>query len=401
MPADCLVGLQWGSEGKGKVIAYLADEYNAMVREGGDNAGHTFYYENKKYANRTIPCGVINPDCNLYIGAAALLNFEVLAKEIQMHKLYPNRLMIDRHAMVVLDKHIQEELDENLNKNIGSTGKGIGAATKDKVMRKGKLFDFYAEKDPELYFYCGDVAYALHQEIKRKHTILLEGTQGFGLSLNHGNYPYCTSRDVTSGALLSDAGIPPKYYGKTIGVMRTYPIRVAGNSGPTGSKEISFEEIKKRSGSPHEIIEYTTVTNKVRRVFEQNYSELERAVMINGVDEIALMFIDYINYCDYGKTDFNELSSESKQYVEKIEKITKIPVTIIGTGPFENQIIDRRKEKQRRQMVFDDLRHELFPQNIYGNPWDCGFIEDFLDRKMINNEENPFQRRIFTCQKLE
>lgn len=393
---DSLVGLQWGSEGKGKVIAYLADEYNAMVRSGGDNAGHTFYYEKIKHANRTIPCGVINPNCNLYIAPAGLVNFDVLAKEINEYKLYPNRLMIDRQTMVVLDKHIKEELTEKLNKNIGSTGKGIGAATKDKVMRKAKLFSFYAENNPELYFYCGNVAYALHQEIKKTHTILLEGTQGFGLSLNHGDYPYCTSRDVTSSALLSDCGISPKHYGKTIGVIRTYPIRVAGNSGPTGSKEISFDDIKKRSKSPNEIIEYTTVTNKVRRVFEQNYSELEKAVMINGVDEIALMFIDYINYEDYGKSDFNALSIESKNYVEKIEKILKTPVTIIGTGPYENQIIDRRTEKQRRKMIIDDLQYKLFPQNIYGSTWDSCFIEQFLDKKMTNADGTQFERKIFT-----
>jgi adenylosuccinate synthase len=302
--ADCIVGLQWGSEGKGKISAYLANEYNAMVRSGGAQAGHTFYHNSNRFINRQIPCGVFNPNCSLFLSANSLITFDVLIKEIKRYKLFPDRLMIDRHAMVVTNKHISFEKKESLDKKLASTLEGIGAAQSEKILRKAKLFIHYAYKNPELYFYCGDTAEAINHQINRGHTILLEGTQGTNLCLNHGMYPFCTSRDVLSSSLLSDAGIAPKNHGQTIGIMRTYPIRVGGNSGPTDSEELSWDEITKRSGSNTPLIEHTTVTKRVRRVFEQNFKLLIKAITLNQPNQIALTFLDYINTQDKGKTQY-------------------------------------------------------------------------------------------------
>jgi len=240
---DCLIGLQWGSEGKGKIAAYLAEEYNAMVRSGGPQAGHTFFHKGVKYINRQVPCGIVNPNCLLYLSAGSILNLPVFTEEINKFKVYPNRLMIDNNAGVITEKHFDLERKKNLGKKLASTLEGVGAAQAGKVFREDLLFDSYALENPGLYFFCNDTSYAINLQIDNHHPILLEGTQGFGLCLNHGTYPYVTSRDVTSSALLKDAGIAPCFLNQVIGVMRTYPIRVGGNSGPTDSRESNWEEI--------------------------------------------------------------------------------------------------------------------------------------------------------------
>lgn len=398
-PVDAVVGLQYGSEGKGKVVAYLANEYNGMVRSGGPQTGHTFYHKKEKYVNRQLPCGVINSNCLLYISANGLVNIDVIGEEIRRYKIYPDRLMVDNNTMVVTRKHIKEERESSLKSRIASTCEGVGAATIEKIRREANLFDHYAFEDPELYFFTNDTVQAINEQIEKKHPILLEGTQGFGLSLHTGgHYPYCTSRDVTTSALLSHAGISPKYHGQTIGVMRTYPIRVGGNSGPTGSDEISWEEVTKRSGSKRPIKEYSSVTSRLRRVFEQDYKNLKRAVLVNKPDQIALMFLDYINAKDYGKKDFEKLSKESKKYVFELEETLDVPITLIGTGPFEDQMIDLRIDEQKRNPirgdVHKDLSSEFWPANFYNHKWEDGYFESFIDRKLTDKEGNSWERKI-------
>ncbi|NQU79697.1 adenylosuccinate synthetase [Candidatus Woesearchaeota archaeon] len=392
---DCVAGMQWGSEGKGKVVAYLAKEYNAVIRSGGPQAGHTFYLDGMKYVNRQVPCGVANPDCKLYLSANSLVNIDVLAKELSCFSIYPDRLMIDDHAMVVTAEHAEMERLASLKEKLASTLEGVGAAQSEKVWRRAKLFDFHASEDPELYFFCDDTVRAINEQINNGHPVLLEGTQGFGLCLNLGSYPFVTSRDVTASALLSDAGISPKHHNQTIGVMRTYPIRVGGNSGPTESKEIDWKEVTRRSRSPDPILEYTTVTGRVRRVFEQSYPVLDRAMTVNRPDQIALMFLDYINHDDFGKTSFDGLSPESQEYVYSLENRLGTPITLIGTGPEEIHMIDRRTEEQRAVPVSEPWLNDFFPSNTYGHPWDSGFIEQFIDRKMTDRQGEPFKRRIF------
>ena len=337
---DVLIGLQWGSEGKGKISAYLAKEYSAIARSGGPQAGHTFYHDKIKYINRSIPCGVFT-DCSLYIAPSGIINIDVLNDEIERYKLTPDRLMIDNNAMVLTRKHIEAEQKSSLRKRLGYTCEGVGAAQADKIWRKGILFREYVSGS-NLEKYCEDTVQAIHNHIVHGDKILIEGTQGFGLSINHGAYPYVTSRDITVSALLNEIGVSPKEYHKTIGVFRTYPIRVGGNSGPTKSSELSWNIISQRSLSSKPIYEYTTVTGRLRRIFEQDYEMLERAVMVNKPDELALMFIDYLDSKDFGKNVFEELSNKSKEYILALEERLKLPVTLIWTGPEENHMIDRR-----------------------------------------------------------
>lgn len=379
MPADALVGLQWGSEGKGKIAAYLSSEYNAMVRSGGPQAGHTFYHGSSKYINRQIPCGVIDPECMLFITAGGIVNLDVLVEEIRRYQLYPDRLMIDPMCMVATEHHITQEKMRRLDARISSTTEGVGAAQCDKIWRTGRVFKWYAKKDPELCFYCNDVADSLIH-LSSEGSILLEGTQGYGLCLNHGSYPYCTSRDILASSLLSDAGLPPNCHRQTIGVVRTYPIRVGGNSGPAGSsREITWRDVAARSGYS-ELIEYTTITGKVRRVFEQDYEVLGRGIRLNGVSMLAVMFIDYINCQDRGVREFENLSDQSKSYIHSIEDRYGVFVGLIGTGPGELDIIDRRSDPPERPLL-SPIDHGL-SDNFMSAPWDSGEIERFIDRKM-------------------
>ncbi len=336
---DTLIGLQWGSEGKGKIAKYLASQYKVMVRSGGPQAGHTFYHKKNKYINRQVPCGVFN-NCILYIAPTGIINTKVLEEEIGRYFLDHNKLKVDKNSMVINTRHIETEIRLSLNDKLASTCQGVGSAQSDKILRKGVLFKDVA-KSTELSEYSADVVECIQEHISKREKILIEGTQGFGLCLNHGEYPFVTSRDVTSSALLNDCGISPKDHNITIGVLRTYPIRVGGNSGPTKSLEITWEEIENRSGSNSKIREYATVTNRLRRIFEQDFETLRRAIMVNKPDWLALTFLDYINKEDYGKQSFDELSNKSKQYILELENKLGIPIKLIGTGPSEEHMISR------------------------------------------------------------
>ena len=394
---DCLVGMQWGSEGKGKISAYLARGYDGMVRSGAPQAGHTFHDAGGKHVMRQVPCGVTDPDCLLYIAGAGLIDTDVLLSELREHEVYPDRLMIDSHAMLITAEHRHAEAMSSLERRLASTLEGVGAASADKIWRQGKIFEGYAVEDPELYFYSGNVPEALDELLSEGGRLLCEGTQGFALSLNHGEYPFVTSRDVTAAALLADAGVAPSAHGKTVGVLRTYPIRVGGNSGSTGSEELAWDEITRRSGSRSPIREYTTVTGRERRVFEQSMDVLLQAVRVNRPDELALTFIDYINVDDYGKSSFDALSGDSKRYVDRIEEELSVPVTLISTGPLAEHMIDRRSGGRPRP-----LRGKVgysvpsgHAQSFYGHPWDSGYVGDFIRRKMVAEDGEPWEPRLF------
>lgn len=331
MSVDVLVGMQFGSEGKGKVASILADYYAASVRVGAPNAGHTVVEHGKKYVMRHIPSACINHKCRLFIGPAGMVNMKVLAEELQgLPSDVVDRLRIDGHAMVISDKHIQKERDEKMNAHIGSTSEGVGAALKEKI---GRLDCKLARDYSALVPYITDTALEVNRLLENGQRVLIEGTQGTGLSLNHSHYPYCTSRDVIASTLLGDCGIAPYYVRHVIGVMRTYPIRVAGNSGPMSAPEITWDDVQKRSGRTEPIKEITTVTKRVRRVSEISFDELRRAVMLNRPSVLFITFLDYINGKDYKVNDRSKLSEEAHAFVETVEKETGVPVVGASTGP--------------------------------------------------------------------
>ncbi len=262
-----IIGMQYGSEGKGAITSYLAPGCSMGVRTGAANAGHTIYYNGEKIIMRQIPSVWVNPRAKLVIGVGAMVSLDILLKEIEeIDKILPikDRLFIDEQAHVITKEQIRREKRTDLAKRIGSTsaisGEGIGTAMADKVLRKESCVQ---AKDVEwLKPYLCDTVEMINEYLDREQLIILEGTQGFGLSVEHGHFPYVTSRDTSATALAASIGISPHHFDtQVIGVVRTYPIRVAGNSGPFGkdSREISWEEVTKRAGSKKPIIETTTV----------------------------------------------------------------------------------------------------------------------------------------------
>lgn len=346
-----LVGGQYGSEGKGAVAAFIANDYDVHVRVGSPNAGHTFYWNGDKHVMQSIPCGWVNPNAKIVIGRGALLNMKQLMKEL-VHILhyYPyflDRLIIDENAGVLDEKFHEMEggTEGEMHRRIGSTGEGVGPARMARIAR-----------DPEQFRLFKDVAeeYGL-QECMTKDTphliacmqdagmnILVEGTQGSGLSLLHSHWPYCTSIDTNAAGIISEVGIAPSRVTDVLMVCRTYPIRVAGNSGPM-KNEITWEELGQRIGrdiTP----EKTTVTKKVRRIAEWDDDLFITSSVINSPTEIALTFADYIDPYIFNVKDEDRLLA-SAPLMDFIDKhLSGVPITYIGTGPKSIVKMGRGKE---------------------------------------------------------
>jgi len=341
--ADVVVGGQYGSEGKGQIVAYLAREYDLLVRVGGPNAGHTVFLVPQPYAHHQLPSGTLKSEAKLLIGPGAVLRVDKLLKEIAECEVDSSRLIIDGNAMIITDEDINAEAE--LVKNIGSTGQGVGAATARRIMRKKDTL--LAKHILELKPFLGNTLELLEDAYSQNEKVLLEGTQGTGLSIYHGFYPYVTSRDTSALGCLAEAGIPPNRVRKVIIVCRTYPIRVEspekGTSGPL--RDISWEEIARRSGYSADRLrksEKTTTTKRRRRIGEFEWGLLHRAALLNGATDIALTFTDYIDKENVKAKRFEQLTQETINFIQEIEHVAGAPVSLISTGFNSRSIIDRR-----------------------------------------------------------
>ncbi len=327
-----VIGGQFGSEAKGKVTSFLAKEFDIAVRTGSPNSGHTVFKNKKKIVLRHIPAGFVNPKCILCLGAGALINPDTLKKEIQLTKT-KNRLFIDPQAGIIQKKHIKEE--KEMIKTVGSTYQGCGAALVERIWRE----NFKLAKDVLKEYNITKITNVVNEGIDMGKNVIIEGTQGYGLSLYHGIYPFVTSRDTNASNFLTEIGISPRVIDEIILVIRTYPIRIAGNSGPL-KNEISWEELSNRINK--KITEKTSVTKKTRRVGEFDIDIVKEAIMINRPTQIALQFFNYLFPQDEGKNSWKSLSREGKDYIKKLEKDLKVPITLIGTGPQNDEMIDLR-----------------------------------------------------------
>ena len=342
--ADVVIGGQYGSEGKGHIVAYLASEYNLLVRVGGPNAGHMVFGIPEPYAHHQLPSGTRRSEARLLIGPGAILRVDKLLREIADCGVDAQRLCIDGNAMIITEDDINAEAE--LVKSIGSTGQGVGAATARRIMqrKKGTLL---AKHIPELKPFLGNALDVLEDAFSQNEKVLLEGTQGTGLSLYHGIYPYVTSRDTTALGCLAEAGIPPNRVRKVVMVCRTYPIRVESpekeTSGPL--RDISWEEIARRSGYSAEKLrkaEKTTTTKRRRRIGEFEWELLHRAALLNGTTDVALTFTDYINKENVKAKRFEQLTQETINFIQEVERVAGAPVSLISTGFNSRSIIDRR-----------------------------------------------------------
>jgi len=336
MPATVVVGGFWGDEGKGKIIAYLSsvDKPEVIVRGGvGPNAGHTVEFEGKRYGVRMLPSGFVYKKARLLVGAGVLVNPEIFLNEVRLLRV-EDRARLDYRCSIIEKKHIEADTkNEHLKNEIGTTGTGCGPANADRILRIAKQ----AKDVKELQPFITDVPLEINEAIDKGEFVLVEGTQGFALSLYYGTYPYVTSKDTTASQIIADVGLGPTKVKDVIVVFKTFPTRVGAGPFPT---EMSEEEAKKLG-----IIEYGTVTGRKRRVGYWDKELARYSAMINGATQIALTGIDKLDKDCYGAKEWGELTTKAKGFIERVENDTGIPVTLISTGPSLEQIIDLRDEK--------------------------------------------------------
>jgi len=355
MPLTIVVGGQFGGEGKGKIVSHLASKDNVdyVVRCGGPNSGHTVDFNGKRCILRSLPAGFINAKTRLLLGAGTLINPDILLQELEHCKVNPARLGVDFNAGVVTKEDEKCEKTLKLGEKIGSTLSGVGAAVARRVLRNGNFL--LARDEPKLQPFLTSVASEINAALDRNLRVIVEGTQGFGLSLYHSRfYPYATSRDTTASAFLSEVGVSPLRATSVIMVLRTFPIRVGGNSGPL-KNETTWEKLQELSGYPYTIRELTSVTNRLRRIAFFDIDLIKEAAMVNNPTRIALNGVDYLDYQNKGARRIEDLTLAAREFIDNVQKETRVKVSFVGTGPVNEEIIDIRnvqgKEIVERQIA--------------------------------------------------
>ena len=283
MPVTVVVGGQFGSEGKGKVAYIMAKRTRASiaVRVGGSNAGHTAYDATGcKQAFRHLPTAALLPDVLCVLGPGCLIDPDVLRSELERIGLPPQRLRIDPMAFVITERHRNREATTGIAQRIGSTASGTGAALVERIERLS--CDNLAHRHTFLRRFVTDpVRDILRPALDRGERVIVEGTQGFGLSnLQSPDYPQVTSRDTTAATFVAEAALSPLDVDEVVLVIRAYPIRVAGDSGPI-PKETTWEDVGRLTGQA-DLVERTTVTGRVRRVAQFDAAVVRAAIAANA-----------------------------------------------------------------------------------------------------------------------
>lgn len=368
MKADLIVGIQWGDEGKGKIVDRLAKEYDMVCRsQGGHNAGHTIWVDGIKYALHLIPSGVLNPKAINVVGNGVVLSPESIIKEMVQFEGLEGRLFISDKAHLNLPYHsLIDQAREKLkgDKAIGTTGKGIGPAYSDKINRVGfrvgellnpeklcaSILDYFAQNraifdvldiqtpdktellaelegyKEKLAPYITDTTNMVWNALDNNKRILLEGAQGTMLDIDHGTYPYVTSSSTVSAGACTGLGINPKDIGKVTGIVKAYCTRV-GN-GPFPSEDLGADG--KRLGQQGH--EFGTTTGRARRCGWFDAIATKYASRLNGCDELALMKLDVLDGFDEVKVCVAyELNGEQIDYIPaKLDEVKPIYKTFKG-----------------------------------------------------------------------
>lgn len=349
----------WGSCGKGLLAGKLALDRkpDVIVCNFGPNAGHTFIKDGESIMTQQVPTGAVHRDAKLLIGPGAMIDPNILAKEIEMLKDYEvgHRLVIHPRASVVLP--VDKEREGALV-TIGSTRKGTASAACRKIMRVDEGYPRIAadcatlHEDDALFKAIGQYVVTVEEYdwiIRSAELIQVESAQGVELSLNRGmSYPTCTGRDVTPEQVMNDVAVPIRFLTQTCLVMRTFPIRVGneydakgneiGHSGPVfpDMEELTWEKLSKMAGIP--LMERTTVTKKVRRVFTFSEAQLKHALWIAGPCDI---FLNYMNYLDPHTLGLVDAVQPAVAFYSKVQSIASSEgsrVSWLGWGPAYHQV---------------------------------------------------------------
>lgn len=340
---DIVVGGQFGDEGKGQICAHLVKDqmdagepYKFAVRVGGSNAEHRFVTpDGERHTGRVLPvAGWVDPRIRMVLGAGHMIRLDSLAREIkELEVIYGDqikRIFIDAQAGVINLDHVAKGGKAAAFR--GSTHQGTGQAVAHKVVRDG---EFKTAKDyPELYEYIGasiDTVELMDGWMRDGETGLLEGSQGALLSLNHGYYPFCTSKDVTPAALLAEAGIPTGRVRDIWAVYRIVSMRVPGNSGPSDGRELNWDDLEAAIATtiPEEAKRQTD-SGDLERIFLWSWKEFKKSVALIGPTHMALTFCDWWPFLRV--TDGTSL----EDHIAKMEDLASCPVSITRKGPAWN-----------------------------------------------------------------
>jgi adenylosuccinate synthase len=334
MPISIVVGGQYGSEGKGKVALDLLRRDSSttiVVRPGGTNSGHTGYsLDGRRRVLRQLPVAAIDGHATVVFPAGSYIDVDLLLREIAETGLPASKIVIDPRAQLIRPEHIAWEAGAGLVESIGSTKSGTGAAVISRIARFAPqhVLGIQATDSPALASHISDAAPIMSAALRRGERIIIEGTQGFGLSVLHtDSWPKCTSRDTTAAGFLSEAGLSPLDVDRVILVIRSYPIRVAGDSGPL-PEETTWDAIAADAGLPLDLREFTSVTHKLRRVGKFSSEVVRRAIEANSPTDIVLNHLDYIDATVRGG---GTLTEKAKQFLESVEEKIGQSVNWLGT----------------------------------------------------------------------
>ena len=398
-----VIGMEWGDEGKGKIIDFLAEKANIVARfNGGNNAGHTIEVDNSKLVLHLIPSGVMHKNTLNIIGNGLVIDPKALLDEIRRLeknniKITPENLVISENAHIILPNHIDEDKKDGVK--LGTTARGIGPAYTDKAARLGlKVYEFIDDsilkkrlgnmpffEDYRSYAgvikpYVNDTSAIINNLIDNNKKIIFEGAQGTLLDIDHGTYPFVTSSSTTAGGVCTGLGISPKKVHSVLGVCKAYKTRVGKGPLPTEIAESTGEKIQKIG------IEFGATTGRQRRVGWFDALIGRYAVMINGIDSIALTKLDVLTTINklkicvaykykgdiiknfttnikilqncqpiYEEFDgwwdyiskvksYNNLPDNAKKYLRRIEELLRVPISIVSVGPKREQTIVTRPE---------------------------------------------------------
>lgn len=381
-----VIGNFYGDEAKGRLVDYLAPNFKYVVRcSGGANAGHTIIVNGTKYVTRLVPSAILHENIKCVLGQGMVIDPEVLLSEINTFNITKDKLLISENAHIVLpwQKHI-DEMRECGELKIGTTKKGIGPCYEEKTRRSGvRMIDLKLGADELMnklaksYLSWGfdmppvnqsklardllsiaekcNITDTSHILNSTNDPILFEGAQGTMLDINNGTYPYVTSSVTTIGGIISGAGVSHKKIGKVIGCIKAYNTRV-GDGPFTTEIEGELAETLRKAGN-----EYGSVTGRPRRVGWLDIEQVNKAIQLNGVDEIAMAKLDVLSALDEIKvriddtsfltfkgwktdissaTQFEDLPFFAQAFVKLVEGYLKAPIAFLSVNPERNSIIE-------------------------------------------------------------
>ena len=338
MSNTVILGLQWGDEGKGKVVDLLTPKADAVVRfQGGNNAGHTLVIDGQKRVLHLIPSGVLHEKCLCIVGDGVVVDPKVIIDEIEGLKSAgflknPAQLCISENAHVIFPYHVRidQMREEKRGTNaIGTTGRGIGPCYEDKISRRGirmgdivdsdslkrclaevlpekneylqkvlgaktlfsenELYEQYNTYGQYLKHYCGNTNGVLQKLVGEKRSILFEGAQGVGLDLDHGTYPFVTSSNTISGGVLTGAGVPPRTIDEVLGVAKAYATRVGRGPFPTELHDATGEHLQTKGA------EFGATTGRRRRCGWIDLFWMKHSVWLTGCTQVAITKLDVLS----------------------------------------------------------------------------------------------------------